>query len=168
MAALDSPVGYIGSLGARRMQENRADWLAYRGVTDLTRVHGPAGIDIGADTPAEIAVSILAEAIAGRFGTARAPSLLERIRRRSHSSAAIKLDDAVPKERPTTGRNETTPDVLDSVWAMKPRPRPRSRRGLQPRQGLPQHEGRDLRRVMPSRGATSGRHGGRSSPARAS
>jgi xanthine dehydrogenase accessory factor len=64
MAALDSDVGYIGALGARRMQENRADWLAYRGVTDLSRIHGPAGIDIGAETPAEIAVSILAEAIA--------------------------------------------------------------------------------------------------------
>ena len=37
---------------------------AYRGVTDLERVHGPAGIDIHADTPAEIAVSVLAEAIA--------------------------------------------------------------------------------------------------------
>lgn len=66
MAALDSDAGYIGSLGSLRMQENRADWLAYRGVTDLTRVHGPAGIDIGAETPAEIAVSILAEAIADR------------------------------------------------------------------------------------------------------
>jgi len=64
MAALDSDVGYIGAMGARRMQENRADWLAYRGVTDLSRIHGPAGLDIGADTPAEIAVSILAEAIA--------------------------------------------------------------------------------------------------------
>ncbi|HLF41941.1 MAG TPA: XdhC family protein [Acidimicrobiia bacterium] len=64
MAALESDAGYIGALGARRMQENRADWLAYRGVTDLTRVHGPAGIDIGAETAAEIAVSILAEAIA--------------------------------------------------------------------------------------------------------
>ncbi len=65
-AALETDVGYIGSLGARKMQETRADWLAYQGVTDLTRVHGPAGIDIGADTPAEIAVSILAEAIANR------------------------------------------------------------------------------------------------------
>jgi xanthine dehydrogenase accessory factor len=66
LAALDSDAGYIGSLGARRMQENRADWLAYRGVTDLSRVHGPAGLDIGAGTPGEIAVSIAAEAIASR------------------------------------------------------------------------------------------------------
>jgi xanthine dehydrogenase accessory factor len=68
MAALDSGAGYIGSLGSRRMQENRADWLAYRGVTDLSRVHGPAGLDIGAETPGEIAVSILAEAISERTG----------------------------------------------------------------------------------------------------
>lgn len=63
-AALESRVGYIASLGSRKMQADRNDWLAYRGVTDLTRVHGPAGLDIGADTPAEIAVSIVAEAIA--------------------------------------------------------------------------------------------------------
>ncbi len=66
MAALESEVGYIGALGSHRMQENRADWLAYRGMTDLSRVHGPAGIDIGAETPGEIAISILAEAIASR------------------------------------------------------------------------------------------------------
>lgn len=68
MAALESDVGYIGALGAQRMQENRADWLAYRGITDLSRIHGPAGLDIGADTPGEIAVSILAEAIAENAG----------------------------------------------------------------------------------------------------
>jgi len=62
--ALAGNVGYIGALGSRRMQEARADWLASRGVTDLERVHGPAGLDIGAGTPAEIAVSIVAEAIA--------------------------------------------------------------------------------------------------------
>ncbi|MCB1247685.1 MAG: XdhC family protein, partial [Acidimicrobiia bacterium] len=66
MAALDSDVGYIGSMGSRQMQQNRADWLAYRGVTELGRVHGPAGLDIGAETPGEIAVSILAEAVAAR------------------------------------------------------------------------------------------------------
>lgn len=63
-AALESDTGYIGSLGSRKMQADRADWLAYRGVEDLDRVHGPAGLDIGADSPREIAVAIAAEAIA--------------------------------------------------------------------------------------------------------
>ena len=71
IAALDSDVGYIGALGSRRLHDNRRDWLAYRGVTDLTRVHAPAGLDIGADTPATIAVSILAEAIASAAGAAQ-------------------------------------------------------------------------------------------------
>jgi xanthine dehydrogenase accessory factor len=65
-AALDSGCGYIGSLGSRKMQADRADWLAYRGITDLGRIHGPAGLDIGADSPGEIAVAIVAEAIAER------------------------------------------------------------------------------------------------------
>jgi len=63
-AALAGEVGYIGALGSRRTQQARADWLAYRGVTDLARVYGPAGLSIGAHTPPEIAVSILAEAMA--------------------------------------------------------------------------------------------------------
>lgn len=62
-AALEGRAGYIGALGSLRMQQNRADWLAYRGITDLSRVHGPAGLDIAARTPAEVAVSIIAEAI---------------------------------------------------------------------------------------------------------
>jgi xanthine dehydrogenase accessory factor len=67
-AALESAAGYIGSLGSLRMQQQRADWLAYRGITELERVHGPAGIDIGARRPAEIALSVLAEAVAVRNG----------------------------------------------------------------------------------------------------
>lgn len=62
-AALESDAGYIGSIGAPRMQDQRADWLAYRGVTDLSRVHGPAGLDIAASNPAEIALSVMAEAV---------------------------------------------------------------------------------------------------------
>lgn len=63
-AALDSSCGYIGSVGSRKMQADRADWLAYRGITDLDRIHGPAGLDIGANNPGEVAVAIVAEAIA--------------------------------------------------------------------------------------------------------
>jgi xanthine dehydrogenase accessory factor len=62
-AALESDAGYIGALGSQKMQQNRADWLAYRGITEISRVHGPAGVDIGATSPAEIAISILAQAI---------------------------------------------------------------------------------------------------------
>jgi len=64
MAALASAAGYIGALGSLAMQESRVNWLAYRDVMDLSRVHGPAGLDIGATTPEEIAVAIVAEAIA--------------------------------------------------------------------------------------------------------
>ena len=68
VAALASDVGYIGAIGSRKMQQTRADWLAYRGITDLDRIHGPAGLDIGAKSPAEVAVAILAEALAARKG----------------------------------------------------------------------------------------------------
>jgi xanthine dehydrogenase accessory factor len=65
-AALAGPAGYIGSVGPRRLQDSRADWLVRRGVEDLDRIRGPAGLAIGARTPAEIAVSVLAEALAVR------------------------------------------------------------------------------------------------------
>lgn len=77
IAALSGGAGYVGALGSRRTQQARASWLADHGVTDLDRIHGPAGLDIGANTPAEIAVSILAEALAVRSG-ASATSLRER------------------------------------------------------------------------------------------
>lgn len=61
LAALEGDAGYIGALGSPAMQEARADWLAYRDVTDLSRVHGPAGLPLGGRSPAEVAVSIVAE-----------------------------------------------------------------------------------------------------------
>ncbi len=63
MAVLASDAGYIGALGSQKMQQARADWLAYQEVTDIERVHGPAGLDIQAQTPQEIAVAIAAQII---------------------------------------------------------------------------------------------------------
>ena len=48
-----------------RLQDSRADWLVRRGVEALDHIHAPAGLDIGADPP-EIALSVLAEALAAR------------------------------------------------------------------------------------------------------
>lgn len=62
-AALASRVGYIGSIGPDSLQRDRGDWLAYRGVTDTSRVHGPAGFPIGAVTPEEVALSVVCEMV---------------------------------------------------------------------------------------------------------
>jgi xanthine dehydrogenase accessory factor len=67
-AALAGRVGYVGALGARHTQAARAQWLAEHGVSDRSRIHGPAGLDVGARTPAEIALAIVAEMLATRSG----------------------------------------------------------------------------------------------------
>jgi len=61
--ALRSPAFYIGSLGSRKTHAARLHRLRKLGFSDddLVRIHGPVGLDIGALSPAEIAVSIIAE-----------------------------------------------------------------------------------------------------------
>jgi xanthine dehydrogenase accessory factor len=85
-AALASDAFYIGWIGSRRNQERRRGLLREEGVTDdeLDRISGPAGLDIGADTPAETAVSMLAEILAVR--TNRAGGRLKDAETRIHAS----------------------------------------------------------------------------------
>ena len=68
LVALRSPAFYITALGSRRTHAKRIDRLTKAGLSadHLARLHAPAGLDIGAVSPAEIAVSIMAEMTAVR------------------------------------------------------------------------------------------------------
>ncbi|MGH8862930.1 MAG: XdhC family protein [Jatrophihabitantaceae bacterium] len=70
-SALAGRAGYVGALGSRGTQAARREGLAALGIgtAALARIHGPAGLDIDAHTPAEIAVSIAAEILATRSGS---------------------------------------------------------------------------------------------------
>ena len=69
-SALATDVGYIGVMGSRRTHDDRTARLLEAGVTDdqLTRLRSPIGLDIGAATPEETAVSIVSEIISLRTG----------------------------------------------------------------------------------------------------
>jgi len=69
-AALRSPAPYIGALGSKRTHARRVAALREEGVSesDLARIHAPIGLEIGAASPQEIALAIMAEIVAVRRG----------------------------------------------------------------------------------------------------
>jgi xanthine dehydrogenase accessory factor len=69
-AALRTDAFYVAAIGSRKTQAARREELVAAGLgeAELARIHGPAGLDLAADTPAETAVSILSEALAVRAG----------------------------------------------------------------------------------------------------
>ena len=78
-------VAYVGAMGSRRTHDDRLDRLREAGLTEeeLTRLSSPIGLDLGARTPEETAISIAAEVIAGRWGGTGEP-LAEREGRIHH------------------------------------------------------------------------------------
>lgn len=70
LGALASPAGYIGAIGSRKTNVDRRQRLLDAGVTaeQIARLRGPIGLDIGAESPEEMAIAILAELIAVRRG----------------------------------------------------------------------------------------------------
>jgi xanthine dehydrogenase accessory factor len=73
--ALRLPLAYLGAMGSRRTHADRLARLRELGVTEaeLARLHAPIGLDIGARTPEETAVSIAAEIIGARWGGSGTP-----------------------------------------------------------------------------------------------
>lgn len=72
-AALPSAAGYVGLLGAKRRLDERLAPLRAAGIpeTILSRVHAPIGLDIGGKAPWAVAVSVIGEIMAERFGGGR-------------------------------------------------------------------------------------------------
>ena len=67
---LSRQVGYVGAIGSRKTGEERNERLKKQGLTDeqISHIHGPIGLNIGATSPEEMALAIMAEIVAARHG----------------------------------------------------------------------------------------------------
>ncbi len=67
---LSREIGYIGAVGSRKTKEERDERLREQGLSEeqIRRIHGPIGLNIGATSPEEMALAIMAEIVATRHG----------------------------------------------------------------------------------------------------
>lgn len=77
--ALRSPARYVGAIGSRKTQAQRRERLLEIGLTEeqVARVHGPIGLNLGGRQPAEVALAILAQMTAVRYGRTEEPMRAE-------------------------------------------------------------------------------------------
>jgi xanthine dehydrogenase accessory factor len=75
VAALRAGCRYVGAIGSRKTQADRRQRLLAAGLTpdELARLHGPIGLDLGGRAPAEVALAVMAEIIADRYGVSGGP-----------------------------------------------------------------------------------------------
>ena len=92
--ALRSPAGYVGAMGSRRTHDERLARLRERGLTpaELDRLRSPIGLDLGARTPEETAVSVAAELVQQRWGGSGRP--LRETEGRIHGTVEDRSGDA--------------------------------------------------------------------------
>ncbi|MCU1404594.1 MAG: XdhC/CoxI family protein [Glaciihabitans sp.] len=118
--ALALPVAYVGAMGSRRTSDRRFAELRAKGISKerLDRLHSPIGLSIGASTPEETAVSILAEVLACRAATA--PRSLRSTAGSIHRDLAIREPE--PREPALYEFEPREPDLFESE-PREPEPR---------------------------------------------
>ena len=115
LEALKSPAFYVGALGSRGNTAKRKERLALFDLSaaEIARLHGPIGLDIGSRTPAEIAVSILAEIVAVRNGVA--------LKQKKPVAAAARRQRATRRGRDPLAARAGTTRCPDAELALGPR-----------------------------------------------
>lgn len=120
--ALRSGVAYVGAMGSRVTHEKRMQELRSSGIPEslLARLHSPIGLDLGARTPAEVAVAILAELVLATSGGGALGARTAAPRRLRDTDGAVHDTGRTCASAPTIGRVPTTHPTTTNPPTMNP------------------------------------------------